>query len=206
LKIGIVSDIHCNIAGLDRALAEMGDVDELICAGDSIFQYRFSNEVVTRLRERGARVILGNHEETFFSSAGVRAQQAGWIDRDAYTYLASQPAEIRVTVGGKRLCMVHGSPWDPPNEYVYPHSPTLRKFAEFDADIVVLGHTHYQMAERAGRTLVVNPGSTGQPRDPRNDFQLSFAILDSESDEVRFCSFPDPTRACVTQTVATWSD
>ncbi len=205
MKIGIVSDIHCNIAGLDRALAEMGDVDELICAGDSIFQYRFSNEVVTRLRERGARVILGNHEETFFSSAGVRAQQAGWIDRDAYTYLASQPAEIRVTVGGKRLCMVHGSPWDPHNEYVYPHSPTLRKFAEFDADIVVLGHTHYQMAERAGRTLVVNPGSTGQPRDPRNDFQLSFAILDSESDEVRFCSFPDPTRACVTQTVATWS-
>jgi len=91
LKIGIVSDIHCNIAGLDRALAEMGEVDELICAGDSIFQYRFSNEVVTRLRERGARVILGNHEETFFSSAGVRAQQAGWIDRDAYT-LFGEPA------------------------------------------------------------------------------------------------------------------
>lgn len=194
MRIGIVSDIHCNIAGLDRALDEMGDVDELICAGDTIFQFRFSNEVVERLRERGARIVQGNHEETFFSRDGARAQQAPWIQQDKLQYLSKQPLTLRTNVGGRRLLVVHGSPWEPCNEYIYPHSPTLKRFDQLDADIVILGHTHYQMAERTGRTLVINPGSAGQPRDPRNDFQLSFAILDTESEEVRFGSYPDPLR------------
>ena len=50
----------------------MGDVDELICLGDSIYEYRFSNEVVAFLRRRGAQVIVGNHEE-FFLARTARA-------------------------------------------------------------------------------------------------------------------------------------
>jgi len=38
LKLGIVSDLHCNIDGLDRALETMGRVDALLCLGDSIYQ------------------------------------------------------------------------------------------------------------------------------------------------------------------------
>ena len=52
MKLGIVSDIHCNACGLMQALQAMGEVDELICLGDSIYEYRFSNEVVHLLRER----------------------------------------------------------------------------------------------------------------------------------------------------------
>ena len=74
MKIGIVSDIHCNAAGLAQALALMGDVEELICLGDSIYEYRFSNEVVRLLRDRDARVIVGNHEEYFFGPQGARAR------------------------------------------------------------------------------------------------------------------------------------
>ncbi|MCI0890292.1 MAG: metallophosphoesterase family protein, partial [Chloroflexi bacterium] len=46
MKLGIVADVHCNIAGLRIALDEMGPVDELICAGDAVYQFRFSNDVV----------------------------------------------------------------------------------------------------------------------------------------------------------------
>jgi len=49
LKLGIVSDLHCNIDGLDRALEIMGPIDALLCLGDSIFEYRFSNAVVEHL-------------------------------------------------------------------------------------------------------------------------------------------------------------
>ncbi|MEK6739155.1 MAG: metallophosphoesterase, partial [Planctomycetota bacterium] len=63
MRIGIVSDIHCNHEALRVALERMGGVDELLCAGDSVYQFRFSNEVMALLRERGARYILGNHEE-----------------------------------------------------------------------------------------------------------------------------------------------
>ena len=50
MKLGIVSDLHCNIDGLKHALDIMGSVDELLCLGDSIYEYRFSNEVVALLR------------------------------------------------------------------------------------------------------------------------------------------------------------
>lgn len=205
MKIGIVSDIHCNIAGLDRALAEMGEVDELICAGDMIYQFRFSNEVVERLRERGAHIVLGNHEETFLSRDGVRARAADWIHQDTLAFLGEQPFTLRTNADGKRIFVVHASPWEPYREYLYPHSPTLRRFAEFEADIVIMGHTHYQMAERVGSALLINPGSAGEPRDSRNDFQLSFAVLDSATEEVRFGNYFDPTRNPTAQSGTSWT-
>ncbi|MBV8089988.1 MAG: metallophosphoesterase family protein, partial [Alphaproteobacteria bacterium] len=76
MKVGIISDLHCNSAGLARACEIMGDVDELICLGDSIWEYRFSNAIVRMLRERGAHTILGNHEEGFFGPQGARARAA----------------------------------------------------------------------------------------------------------------------------------
>jgi len=205
VKLGIVSDIHCNAAGLDRALDAMGDVDEVICAGDSIYQFRFSNEVVRRLRERGAHLIQGNHEETFFSRDGVRARAAPWIEDDALHYLAGQPRTLRTTIAGKRLFVVHGSPWEPYHEYLYPSAPTLKRFAELDADIVIMGHTHYQMAERVGTALLINPGSAGEARDPRNEFQLSFAILDTETEAVRFGNYADPSRTSTAPAEVTWT-
>ncbi|MYE02529.1 MAG: metallophosphoesterase family protein, partial [Alphaproteobacteria bacterium] len=39
MKVGIVSDLHCNIAGLEKAVALMGPVDDLLCLGDSIYEY-----------------------------------------------------------------------------------------------------------------------------------------------------------------------
>lgn len=194
MRIGIVSDIHCNAAGLEQALTRMGNVDELVCAGDAIYQYRFSNEVVRLLRERGARVIRGNHEEVFFGRDGVRARAAAWIDHDLAGWLGTQPFDLRTRVNGKVLYVVHGSPWDPFKEYLYPTSPTLSRFQDFDADLVILGHTHYQMATRVGRTLLINPGSAGEPRDPRNGCLLSCAVLDTQTDEVTFLDYPDPTR------------
>ncbi len=194
MKIGIVSDIHCNIAGLDRALSLMGAVDELICAGDAIYQYRFSNEVISRLREIGARVILGNHEDTFLSPAGERAQASPKVDRELMAWLSEQPLTLRTRLNGKDLFVVHGSPWEPVSEYVYPTSSTLRRFQDFDASIVIMGHTHQQMVLRAGRVALINPGSTGEARDARNDWRLSFAVLDTSAASVQLCNFPDPTR------------
>jgi len=43
--------------------------------------------------------------------------------------------------------------------------------------------------------LAINPGSAGEARDPRNDFQLSAAILDTESEQVQFRNFSDPLRS-----------
>lgn len=192
MRVGIVSDIHCNDAGLTQALSLMGDIDELICLGDSIYEYRFSNEVVRILKEREAQVIVGNHEECFFGPLGVRARARAGIDPELAAWLASRPHRCELAVGGKTLLLVHSTPWEPRGAYVHPESAHLARFAEADADFVLYGHTHAQVVRRIGRVLVVNPGSAGDARDHRNGGQLSCAVLDTASEEAWVIDFPDP--------------
>jgi putative phosphoesterase len=194
VKFGIVSDIHCNAAGLRQALDLMGDIDELICLGDSIWEYRFSNEVALLLKERAAHTILGNHEEVFFGPLGERARARDNIDRELSEWLETRPHRIALDCAGKRLLLVHSTPWEPRGDYVMPESAQLERFGEADADIVLYGHTHRQMVRRVGKVLVVNPGSTGDARDHRNGRQLSCAVLDTASEEVSIIDFPDPRR------------
>ena len=194
MKIGIVSDVHCNQHGLPRALDVMADCDELICLGDSIYEYRFSNEVVQILRDRGAHVILGNHEECFLGPHGGRARMAGWIDRSLLGWLAERPHRLELEAGGKKLLLVHSTPWEPRGAYIFPHSSELERFAEADADYVFYGHTHHQLVRRVGRVLVINPGSAGDARDNANGRQLSCAVLDTASDEVVVTDYPDSSR------------
>ena len=192
MKIGIVSDVHCNESGLLRALDILGNVDELICLGDSIYEYRFSNEVVRLLRDRGAHTILGNHEEGFLGPQGTRARQPDWIDRSLLQWLAEQPKRLELTIGGKKVLVVHSTPWEPRGAYVYPHSSLLARFGEADADFILYGHTHHQLIRRVGKVLVINPGSAGEARDPGNGRQLSCATLDTVSGEVVVVDYPEP--------------
>lgn len=192
MRVGIVSDIHCNAAGLALALALMGDIDELICLGDSIYEYRFANEVVRLLHDRGAQTILGNHEECFFGPLGARARARDGIDPALAAWLADRPHRRELTIGGKRLLLVHSTPWEPRGTYVHPQSTLFARFAEADADFVLYGHTHQQVVRRIGHVLVINPGSAGEARDSRNGFRLSCAVLDTASEEVRVIDYPDP--------------
>ena len=192
MRLGIVSDIHCNAAGLARALRLMGDIDELICLGDSIYEYRFSNEVVQILKDRDAPTIVGNHEEYFFGPHGERARARNGIDWELADWLVSRPHRRELTIGGKRLLLVHSTPWEPRGAYIGPQSRELERFAEVDADVVLYGHTHQQVVRRVGTVLVINPGSAGDARDSRNGGQLSCAVLDTVSEEVEMIDYTVP--------------
>src|SRR5262249_40596911 len=155
----IVSDLHCNIDGLDRALETMGAIDALLCLGDSIYEFRFSNAVIGRLRQFDALTILGNHEEIFLGPHGAAARSWEEIDRSLLDWLAERPHRYELRINGKRILLVHSTPWEPRGSYVLPTSSELERFGEADADIVLYGHTHQQVVRRVGRVLVVNPGS-----------------------------------------------
>ena len=194
MRLAIVSDIHCNLAGLNRALELMAPFDQLWCAGDAVFQFRWSNEVIGRLRELGARVVLGNHEETILGVDGLRALASPKIDQDLVAWMRSQPYRLEEVVDGKRILMTHGSPWEPWKDYHYPHEAVWSRAANLDCDTVIVGHTHFQMAQRFGGVLVINPGSAGDARDHRNEYQLSCAVWDTTTDEVVFYDYKDPSR------------
>ncbi len=195
MKLGIISDIHCNLYGLRQALAAMASVDEVLCLGDSINEARFSNETIAALKERGAQVILGNHEEAFLSPAGECAREANRADPALVDWLAAQPLRRTLEVGGKRLLMVHSTPWEPRGDYIFPHNPHLERFAEADANFVLYGHTHAQVVRRFGRVLVINPGSAGEAGYRGNNWQLSCAILDTVTEHVELIAIPDPRYA-----------
>ncbi len=66
MRLGLISDIHCNAAALDIALERMGgQVDEVLCAGDATFRFRFPNDVIRTLRDTGARGVPGTHEGSY---------------------------------------------------------------------------------------------------------------------------------------------
>jgi putative phosphoesterase len=190
MRLGIVSDVHCNHGALTRALEEMdGAVDDVLLAGDAVLQYRFSNEVMEIVRDRGITYIAGNHEWILLGPHGERARSAPGVRARNLELMAAAPRSHERTVSGKRLLMVHANPFEPYDEYLYPGSAALARCADLDVDYLVLGHTHIPMAKRVGSTFVVNPGSLGQGGDPDHPGMLSYAVLDTDSDEVEFHRF-----------------
>ncbi len=186
MLVGVVSDIHCNVEGLRTAVAAMGRIDRLLCLGDSIYDYRFSNEIVAQLREYEAEVIMGNHEENFFGPNGVRARAAAWIDPKQAEWLSQRPHRMELEWHGRKILVVHSTPWEPRGEYIYPRHPKLPQFGEVDADFVLYGHTHMPVNQRFGDTLVVNPGTAG---DPRFGTMMNCAVLDLADHSARIIEY-----------------
>lgn len=193
MLLGIMSDVHCNAQAMRLALDALSPtVDEVLLAGDAVLQYRFSNEVIESIRDHGITYVAGNHEMTLLSEHGERARSGPQVRRHNLDFMAEAPKQRDLRVSGKRLLMIHASPFAPYSDYLYPGSPELARCADVDADILVLGHTHVPMATRVGATLVVNPGSLGQGGDPDHPGMVSFAVLDTDSEEVTIHRFANP--------------
>jgi putative phosphoesterase len=182
MRIGVVSDVHCNATALAWAIRRLErDVEEIFVAGDAIYEYRFSDPVIDLIRDSHCHYVLGNHEIQFLRSQDDRPPSG--INQAHLRFVAGAPRTLTMKLGGKRIMMVHGVPWAPYSDYVYPNSPQLARFAEVDADIIIVGHTHTAMAERVGSVLVVNPGSVGEARGPA-PHRLTYATIDLATDEV----------------------
>ena len=192
MRIGVVSDLHCNAIAFERALELMGETDALFCLGDSIYEFRFSNEVVRILQREAAITIIGNHEEAFFSPAGARARASASVDQDLADWLAAKPTSQRISVDGVDFHLVHSTPWEPRGAYVVPEDPDLERFGDTDADVVLYGHTHRQLVREINGTLVINPGSAGDGRDHKNGRKLSCAVIETRPLSATVIDFDPP--------------
>jgi predicted phosphodiesterase len=182
--LAILSDLHGNLPALEAVLADFGTVDGVVCCGDLVGYYPDAAEVVERVRGLGAITIRGNHELMVTGAREVPADRAGYygvattrraLSAAQLAWLAALPSELALTHGGARYEVRHASPWDE-DTYLYPDSD-LGAVELPEGCWMLLGHTHYPMLRRAGRGLVANPGSVGQPRD--RDPRAAYAILDT---------------------------
>jgi putative phosphoesterase len=94
------------------------------------------------------------------------------------------PFDLRFTVGGSQVHLVHGSPRKV-NEYLFEDKPARlyeRLAAAEDGDVLVFGHTHKPWVHEFGGVLFVNCGSVGKPKD--GDPRAAFAVLEADADRV----------------------
>ncbi len=195
MRLVVLSDIHANLAALERVLADIPSCDELYCLGDIVGYGPSPNEVIEALRAYKSTIVLaGNHDH-----AVVTGDLSGFVDYAARSiqwtrhqlsinnmgYLQTLKPSARKRVQDTNIALFHGSPRDPLNEYIFPGtSPSILKalLRLSGTEILLLGHTHVPMFFRDGQKVLLNPGSVGQPRD--GDPRACYMVLDVENDNI----------------------
>jgi putative phosphoesterase len=193
MRIGVLSDIHANRVALEAVLDDLEDreVDALVHAGDVVGYNPWPAACLEVLRERSVPTVMGNHDRAVASGTAFRFNdmaRAGveyareQLSDDQLQWLADLPDE-RVVADG-RVHIVHGHP-DDPDRYTYPGEFSA-DMVRGEADVLVMGHTHVQghaVFEDGGeKTIAMNPGSVGQPRD--SDPRAAYSILDLDAVDV----------------------
>jgi len=209
MNILILSDIHGNLTALESALAQAADstIDACILLGDLIDYGMFSNEVVRRIKALPYPClcsIWGNHEyaickedyQRFASQRGQLCAQytRSVLDEDSWRYLREDmmPAGKQEFMLEGKLCLaVHGSAEDPYWGKIKPGA-AVKDYYRYD--YVFSGHSHiphfFEVLSKAyapehrnqKKTVFINPGSVGQPRNLCPMAQ--FMILDTKSGQV----------------------
>jgi putative phosphoesterase len=196
VRVGVVSDAHGNLTGFEACLKEMGELDVLLFGGDLLGYYFEGASLLRRLRALGAICIAGNHDLYFLAHqkraiahpiavpsqtaylaryGPSLARAAAELSEEEVEWLASLPCDRTLCLEGKTIRLIHGSPWRPADEYIYPDYPSFERFEEVEADLVVMGHTHRPFLRTQGKMLL-NAGSCGQPRD--GDPRACYAVLE----------------------------
>ncbi len=199
MRILIISDIHANWPAL-AAIQERYDF--CVCLGDLV-DYGPDPLLCVRWVMKHARyVVRGNHDHgvaqgiQVVGDSGYRyltqmTREHVWqaLGPPERRYLLELPLMSRFTVEGKRFLLVHGTPRDPLDEYLMNDVATwTRRLEGAHADIVCVGHSHMQFNIRAGTSVVINPGSVGNPRD--GDPRAAYAIIDGNKIELKRVTYP----------------
>lgn len=214
MKLALLADIHGNHLALQAALraASAAGAETLLVSGDLVGYYFEPLRVWEMLHKWDHHLVRGNHEE-MLARAVSNPDFLAHVDARYGTGLRcaiEQLGAARLTmfgelsnvrdlqIGDSRILLCHGSPWDT-DQYVYPNAPValLERCAEQKFDLVLLGHTHYPMKHQVGRTLLVNPGSVGQPR---NGVQgAHWALYDTDTHTVDFHVEPYDMTALISE-------
>lgn len=185
-NIGIISDIHGNLDGLERAIAllQAHEVAEIWCAGDLVDRGDDANEVVERVRLSSMPCVQGNHdfsvrrtqerlindlrfmdylaEDPQLPENAPELMLSATISEPNLRYLDNLPRDLWFARDGLHLHLTHASTFDR-TSYIYPNSRRTLFFDVLDAtnsDIVILGHTHKPMKiYENGKLRIINSGS-----------------------------------------------
>lgn len=214
MKLLLLADIHANVTAFDAVMAHAtenyGEELAIMHLGDAIDYGMRPNETMDRLIALENRLhvnLAGNHErallgfemERFSSARGAAAcsytgsiLEGKWLD---YIRSEMQAEPCSETVVGKKLLFVHGHLDDPFWGKMSVSEAARDCYRSYD--YVISAHTHVpflfeafysddSVVARRGkkRTVFINPGSVGQPRNHNPAAQ--YGLLDLETGSMHF--------------------
>jgi predicted phosphodiesterase len=218
VKCAIVSDLHANLEAVEAVLEDARDqgVSQIFCLGDIVGYGPNPRECVDYAMDFDA-CVLGNHDQgALFDPEGFSsgAEKAIFWTREQFETAAGDLEMNRKRWGflcelPRQICengytLVHGSPRNPLNEYVFPediYNPRkLGRIFGLMQGHCFQGHTHVpgvftedcrflyptEIGDRYaldGGKVMINVGSVGQPRD--GNPRASYVILDGDTVEFR---------------------
>lgn len=180
MRVALISDLHGNELALDavrRDIARIG-VDQVVCLGDVATLGPRPNAVIQALRDMGCPCIMGNHDAFLldpalihtYTEAPVVVEAVDWcrdqLSTEELDFLRTFRATFDIDLGhGANLFLFHGSPASHMEDLLVTTPPDEldRLLGGHHATVMCGGHTHVQMLRQHRGTLLVNPGSLGQP-------------------------------------------
>jgi putative phosphoesterase len=178
MRVMVISDIHGNRLALDAALADIKgkSIDKIVCLGDTIQGGSQPKEIVEKLKEMKAPVVMGNADAWLLSEKSdaaepmaeeqreVRRWTLSKLTRDDLDFVRTYRSTIDIELDKNRqLLCFHGSPksYDDVLRPDTPREKWDRLLGPYSPAIMAGGHTHTQQVRRVGDGLFFNPGSIG---------------------------------------------
>jgi putative phosphoesterase len=172
MRIAVVSDIHGNLLALQAVVADfqMRGVDAVVNLGDSLSGPLLPKETAQYLMAQDWMQLAGNHERQVLNlvpASGASDQYAhSQLGASEFAWMASLPF---VRHFDEHVLLCHGTP---SSDCTYLLQTAERaatpaeietRLGQVSASLVLCGHSHVPRSVRCAGTLIVNPGSVGQP-------------------------------------------
>jgi predicted phosphodiesterase len=208
MNIALLADIHANLTAFQAVLSDiisLGEVDSYAIIGDLVNYGPRPNEVIQIVKGLDKPLLVnlwGNHEYSIFYDglnrfSTERGRQALRYTKSVLTdevkyYLKDKMNHSgyqEYKIDGKRLLFIHGSIDDPYWGTIGLENVNDDRYAKFD--YVISGHSHIphyleyffesdnKDYRNRKRTVYINPGSVGQPRN-HNPF-AQYGLLDTQT-------------------------
>lgn len=210
-RLIILSDIHANVSALKAVAGDIAkrgyNPDAIVSLGDVVNYGMRPNETIQLLKNMQYPLIVnlcGNHEKAVmdgdltkfstdrgrhmleYTSNALSAESHEFIDNS----MCHAGFETRQWQG-KNILFVHGNIFDPYWGTIKHGNISAEEYGRYD--IVMSGHSHvphffenFSVADNPAmrnkkRTIFINPGSVGQPRNHNPKAQYVYFELSSET-------------------------
>lgn len=198
MKIGVLSDAHGNEVGLNLCVQFFIElnVEKVFFLGDIVGYFPEPGKAIKLLKSAQAHCLLGDHDAMLLGYLELdEKKDKVYKIKEVKRVISQQEIQemsvflpwLQIEICGRRILLIHGSPWDPLSGYIYPDSD-LQQFSKLPFDIIFMGQTHRPFIQRTGTVTVVNVGSCGLPRDQGN--LASCAIYDTKGGKCEIFRIP----------------